>query len=171
MDTKFCPHCKRINPKDAIICEHCREPFEPVSDKNSTTLDVDRKTKIFQEDLAGKIEMGRREPPAEGLAIYLAKHPQPIAICLEKEFVIGRLTEATNENVVDLSAYKAFDLGVSRRHATIRRAGKGYNIIDLNSSNGTWVNERILPPLQPTPLKSGSQIRLGQMQIYVVFRE
>jgi pSer/pThr/pTyr-binding forkhead associated (FHA) protein len=53
----------------------------------------------------------------------------------------------------------------------IRRAGKGYNAIDLFSTNGTWVNEVSLVPQSPFPLQSGSQIRLGKLRIFIVFHE
>jgi predicted component of type VI protein secretion system len=43
--------------------------------------------------------------------------------------------------------------------------------IDLFSTNGTWVNEVSLMPQHPFPLKSGSQIRLGKLRIFIVFHE
>ncbi len=50
---------------------------------------------------------------------------------------------------------------VSKRHAEIRRTGRGYEIIDLESTNGTWVNGRLLPPNQASPLTDGAIIRIG----------
>jgi hypothetical protein len=39
--------------------------------------------------------------------------------------------------------------------------GNGYQITDLNSTNGTFVNEQRLSPSQPRPLNSGDGIRIG----------
>src|SRR5262245_27431712 len=48
--------------------------------------------------------------------------------------------------------------GVSRFHAEIRRTGAGYLIADLESRNGTWVDDQRVPKL---PLVSGMKIALG----------
>ena len=168
---KFCPSCKLKNRSDAINCVHCGKPFKSAPEKYTTTKDVEGGTKSFHEDFKEKIEKVSKEAPAEGVAIYILDQTQPIEIRLENEFVLGRLTEESDEKVVDLTAYDAFNLGVSRRHLMIRRSGKGYNAIDLNTTNGTWVDEQILLPQQPFPLKSGSQIRLGKMRIFIVFRQ
>ena len=53
------------------------------------------------------------------------------------------------------------DAKVSSHHAEIRFQGQGYEIIDLGSSNGTFVNEQQLAPYAPRLLSNGDQIRLG----------
>jgi pSer/pThr/pTyr-binding forkhead associated (FHA) protein len=168
---KFCPFCKLKNRADAAICEHCGKSFESAPTKYSTPRDAEWVTKYLNEDLEEKVEKVSKKAPAEGIAIYLLDQTQPLEIRPEDEFFIGRLTEETKEKVVDLTSYNAFDMGVSRRHLMIKRAGKGYNAIDLFSTNGTWVNEVNLVPQNPFPLKSGSQIRLGKMRIFIVFQE
>lgn len=51
------------------------------------------------------------------------------------------------------------DPEVSRRHAQIVRQANGYAIVDLGSTNGTFVNDVRATTL--TPLKHGDDIRLG----------
>jgi stress response protein SCP2 len=53
------------------------------------------------------------------------------------------------------------DLNVSSHHAQIRLEGPGYEIIDLGSRNGTFVNEQRLVPNLPRLLYTGDQIRIG----------
>lgn len=53
------------------------------------------------------------------------------------------------------------DSKVSSHHAQIRQQGQGYEVIDLGSSNGTFVNEERLMPNVPRALSSGDQIRVG----------
>src|SRR6185437_11264915 len=53
------------------------------------------------------------------------------------------------------------DSKVSSHHAEIRSQGQGYELIDLGSSNGTFVNEHQLAPYAPRLLSNGDQIRLG----------
>ena len=51
------------------------------------------------------------------------------------------------------------DSEVSRRHAEIRRAGDGYAVADLNSSNGTFLNES---RVERADLARGDRIRIGR---------
>ncbi|MFZ0889365.1 MAG: FHA domain-containing protein [Candidatus Binataceae bacterium] len=48
---------------------------------------------------------------------------------------------------------------VSRRHAVIRRSSAGWEVRDLQSTNGTFVNEKRLAA--PQPLRDGDRIRFG----------
>ncbi|MGI8827261.1 MAG: ATP-binding cassette domain-containing protein [Chloroflexota bacterium] len=52
---------------------------------------------------------------------------------------------------------------VSRVHAVIRKAGEGYEIIDLHSTNGTHVNGELI---ESRALKNGDQIWIGPHQIF-----
>jgi len=53
----------------------------------------------------------------------------------------------------------------SRNHARIDRVteaqGGYYQITDMGSSNGTWINGQQLVPQQPVTLESGAQIKIG----------
>jgi signal transduction histidine kinase len=59
-----------------------------------------------------------------------------------------------NSNAVQLH-----DNEVSRRHAELRLDANGYQIVDLGSANGTYVNDH---PIDRTPLNSGDRVQLGQ---------
>ena len=68
----------------------------------------------------------------------------------EEEFFIGR--DVKNNIVVDLD-------NVSRRHAKIvTRLGKSY-VMDLNSTNGTYLNDQEV--VEETPLRSGDYVKVG----------
>ncbi len=69
----------------------------------------------------------------------------------------------------DMSFYDP-DGYVSRRHAHIIRAKNGYFIVDLGSSNGTYVNDRLLPPQRPRLLRNGDQITIGEVVIQFLLR-
>jgi signal transduction histidine kinase len=51
------------------------------------------------------------------------------------------------------------DTEVSRRHAEIRQNGNDWMLVDLNSSNGTFVNSE---PVGERPLKSGDRLQIGR---------
>ncbi len=50
---------------------------------------------------------------------------------------------------------------ISRFHCEIHRREKHYYLIDLGSTNGTYLNNRKLKPGQKTPIKRGARFRLG----------
>ncbi len=58
--------------------------------------------------------------------------------------------------------------GVSRQHAKISRQDNQVTIIDLNSSNGIYVNGQKLSPHVAVTLANGDEVRLGQ-QIKFIF--
>ena len=57
------------------------------------------------------------------------------------------------------------DATVSGRHAEIRPDGLGYSIVDLGSTNGTFVNGQRLPIDLPRVLRSGDTIRVGSFTL------
>ena len=65
---------------------------------------------------------------------------------------IGRLPD--NQLVV-------IDVKASSHHAEIRPDAKFYALVDLGSTNGTFVNEQRLIPHTPRPLHTGDSIRIG----------
>jgi pSer/pThr/pTyr-binding forkhead associated (FHA) protein len=52
----------------------------------------------------------------------------------------------------------------------IRAVEEGYEIIDLNSKNGTWLDGKRLVPNQPNALPSGARLLLGQMDFIVMYQ-
>ncbi len=54
------------------------------------------------------------------------------------------------------------DPSISRHHCVLRKVGGGYEIQDLQSSNGVLVNGN---RVQSSPLRNGDRITLGQIQL------
>ncbi|NTU83033.1 MAG: FHA domain-containing protein [Chloroflexales bacterium] len=94
--------------------------------------------------------------PAIGQSIPLPPRP---------ELVIGRGGEPGPAPDVDLAPFRAVEAGVSRAHAVIDLAGPAPQIEDLDSTNGTYVNGRRIPPGRRVPVRQGDEIHLGQLAI------
>ncbi|WP_320067568.1 FHA domain-containing protein [Micromonospora sp. RTGN7] len=82
--------------------------------------------------------------PMRGASFRLTARPQ----------VIGRAS--TVDIAVD-------DPHLSRRHASVRLATGGVTLVDLGSTNGTWLNDRRIDG--PEPLSDGDVIRLGRTEL------
>jgi pSer/pThr/pTyr-binding forkhead associated (FHA) protein len=88
-------------------------------------------------------------------------------------FPIGR-SEQGGESApgLDLAAFEGWRHGVSRRHARLHHDGKSGALLitDLDSTNGTYLNERQLTANTPTRLRDGDMIRLGDLILRIYFR-
>lgn len=67
---------------------------------------------------------------------------------------------------VDLHAAGGSTQGVSRRHAILRFLNRQWNLVDLGSTNGTYVNDTLVPPNASVVLNDRSRIRLGNIQMF-----
>ena len=59
------------------------------------------------------------------------------------------------------------DAHISRRHLRIRGGSKGFEVEDLNSSNGTIVNGERLEPFRHRTLGAGDVLRIGRLELLV----
>ena len=59
------------------------------------------------------------------------------------------------------------DAHISRRHLRIRWGSKGFEVEDLNSSNGTIVNGERLEPFRHRTLGAGDVVRIGRLELLV----
>jgi hypothetical protein len=165
---RFCPVCKRKNERDAVQCAYCGAEMGPAVSSPPTTEKIAGATIAFPKPPRIKTDT---LIPEGGIAIFLLDTSNPIAVYAIDEFVLGRASEGSLEEIVDLTPYGAFSSGVSRRHAMIRRKKTGYEIIDLDSTNGTWLNEKRITPTKAYLLTNGATIRLGQLRLQVLMRE
>ncbi|MBK9710546.1 MAG: FHA domain-containing protein [Kouleothrix sp.] len=67
---------------------------------------------------------------------------------------------------IDLNPLGGSSLGVSRKHAILRSSNGQWQIEDLGSTNGTFVNESPLMPHAPLTLQDKTTIRLGSVKLF-----
>ncbi len=152
---KFCPACKLGNDANSVICGHCGQ---------SLHLDL---TESGKNDKAKSINY---PIPANGFAVYFHGNTTLVEISEDKQVVLGRKTEGETKPIIDLTSLNGFALGVSRHHVVLRSSDKGYTIMDLNSSNGTWMDGKILIPAEPYDLHSGATLQLGRLKLVVTYK-
>lgn len=167
----ICPVCKTKNELQAVVCEQCGSVLNDPSVEwghPTKTTDMEALTPDQIKDWSFK-EIVAPEIPESGIAIYIDGDSKPSLVDSRGEFILGRKAETTAGMVVDLAPFRAYSLGLSRRHVLIKRAEDGYEVMDLGSVNGTWLNEQRLVPHTPYRMPSGSHLRLARMQILVVY--
>jgi len=54
------------------------------------------------------------------------------------------------------------DVTVSRRHAEFRRTAQGYEVSDVGSLNGTYVNRE---PIESSSLSNGDEVQIGKFRL------
>jgi pSer/pThr/pTyr-binding forkhead associated (FHA) protein len=60
--------------------------------------------------------------------------------------------------------------GVSRQHAILCRSDHGPVLVDLDSTNGTVINDFPLSPFQPYLLQDGDRVQFGDLLVKVYLK-
>ncbi len=96
------------------------------------------------------------------IKVVAINEPVPFEIAVNKdEFVLGR-KQGVADGVIP------FNRMIGRAHCKILKRQNGYLIVDLDSSNGTYVNGIRLQPNQPYPIRSGDTIRLANSEFQII---
>lgn len=171
---KFCPRCQQKNDAASLICVNCGADLEGGIPTNVVSppekLDketVQKKANSLVGYMGSVIDLSAI--PEGGLGIRVAGELKPMYLKMDQELLLGRQTETSRDALLDLTILNAVNLGVSRRHALMRRTATGFEVIDLASRNGTWLNTERLTPHKPYPVESGSLLRLGHLQLLIMF--
>lgn len=165
---KICSICNTENAHTAFVCSNCGATLEEnQTTKVAITENIGGQAYAPVENVESFIDVALI--PEEGVGIYVAGAVKPYYLHVYKELIIGRPTDAALESILDLTDLDAAAMGVSRRHVMIRRTDSGFEVVDLSSRNGTWLNAERLTPNRSYPFASGSQIRLGRLQLFVIY--
>jgi hypothetical protein len=80
------------------------------------------------------------------------------------------LSTVVGRSTVDLSPHGGNGQSVSRRHIRLHLENDYLFVTDLESTNGTFVNGTKLEPYKPVMLHTNDTLRLGELNVQVVFR-
>lgn len=137
---KYCGYCGTENVDDAKFCDNCGKQFEEAP-KKEPTINVKARPAVLTS-------------VASGTSFEL--HP-------DEETIIGRGDPSRGlEPQVLLDDPDALQDGVSRLHAKIICTGNEYYLLDLNSTNSTYLNKKKLVPQEHNKLNDGDELQLGR---------
>jgi pSer/pThr/pTyr-binding forkhead associated (FHA) protein len=161
----ICPNCKHEEIEGAIFCSECGTQLVR-SDAGTTQ-------QIASEDAdkipTSPLDSGLPNPNNVWISLHMLDSGQILPISERNEFTMGRISDSQPIMPdIDLSSFKAYDNGVSRLHAVIRRNSGSVIVMDLGSSNGTYVNGARLVPNLEQPLRHGDIVALGKLKMQVV---
>ena len=89
----------------------------------------------------------------------------------DQSIVMGRSDARLRYHAdVDLTPYGALDRGVSREHARVYTESGLLYIVDMNSTNGTFLAGKRLEPNTPALLRKGDELLLGRLPVQILFR-
>ena len=108
-------------------------------------------------------------PPAAGPYFEVVDTGAHIPLVDQPELLIGRTDDISGIYPdVDLTPHGGEEGGVSRRHARLIHAGDSWYVLDLDSTNGTYVNGTQIASQVQVPIQDGDRISFGDAAL--VFR-
>jgi pSer/pThr/pTyr-binding forkhead associated (FHA) protein len=152
-----------------IFCGECGSQVAFLTGKKVDTLIYPSQAKGLDFDISNTIPKKLLE--SRNFILYFTDGEEILNLPDQEEFTIGRFVEGQVITPdVDLNPYEAFDMGVSRLHATIRiddEKNRVY-VIDLGSANGSSVNGYEIPAHSEVPLNHGDVLSMGKFNVKVI---
>lgn len=162
-----CPRCKHEEPPGTVFCTECGMQLIQMSRDATQAISRGR---LGSDRLTQPVQPSAIEIPRGRLAVHLLESGILIPLENRDEFTFGRLSVGQPVMPdVDLSAYKAYECGVSRLHAVVRLRAEELTITDLGSANGSYVNGARLVPNSEQRITSSDLIALGKLKFQLVF--
>lgn len=162
-----CQNCKSQEPNGTIFCSECGTQLLQTNSVQTQQFATDT------DELKDGAQNANEIPKQSGtwISLHLLESGHILSFSERPEFTLGRSSDNQPiEPDVDLSAYNAFDNGVSRLHAVIKHKEGIVVLVDLGSSNGTYINgirNRIIPNVEH-PLRHGDIVALGKLKMQIV---
>jgi predicted amidophosphoribosyltransferase len=105
-------------------------------------------------------------PVATGPYLEVADSGAQIPLIEQPELLIGRVDDVSGIYPdVDMTPHGGEEGGVSRRHALLVHDQGAWYVVDLDSTNGTYVNGTEIAPQVRVPVADGDRISLGDAEL------
>lgn len=164
----ICENCKSNQPDGTIFCNDCGTLLATGQPSQTQKFVTD----TFKEVDTTPTEREKQLPGGVWVSLQILDGGHVFTLFDRPEYSIGRLSE--NQAVkpdIDLSPYKAFEYGVSRMHLVVKHLEKRVIVMDLGSSNGTYINGFRVMPRVENPVRHGDILALGKLKMQVLFPE
>lgn len=167
-----CQQCNYENLQGALICARCYALLETSEPEQGTRQIREEEGEILALPAPASASRGTKTLTGHAqLTLELnGKKQQVVTIGDQDEITLGRVDRFTSRlPSINLTSVGAWENGVSRQHASIRRSGNNLFVIDLDSTNGTFINGTRLSPYKPSMVHDGDVIRFGLFEVVIRF--
>jgi len=164
-----CLNCRHKNPAGAIFCAECGAQLN-AAEIITQSIRTDKALESVSQNVR-KLDFPKAISDNAWGSLHLIDTGQILPLVERNEFTLGRISEGQPIMPdLDLSPYQAYASGVSRLHALLKRDGKRVILMDLGSSNGTYVNGKRLTANVERLLSHGDVVSLGKFKIQVLIK-
>jgi hypothetical protein len=141
--------------------------FAAAMDSSHLSLGTDD----FKRLPSSKVRGRAAETDATWRFILITSDPKQKLLRLEvvADTVIGRVGEDTMPPHLDLCEHFTTAQGISRRHALLRPTERELYLIDLGSTNGTFLNQKRLPPRTNHKVSDEDIISFANLHFKIMF--
>lgn len=165
----ICPNCNHENIDGSVYCDECGAQLMG-TDALVTHNIEDSITKEF-ESVKTDVLPAQLDDVDAWASLHLINSGQIMPLTTRPEYTLGRISEGQPIMPdIDLTPYQAYAMGVSRLHAVIKQQGEHVTIMDLGSSNGTYLNGARLKTNVEEMLHHGDLLSLGKLKIQVLIK-
>lgn len=164
-----CKVCNNQEFQGVLFCSECGSQVAYLIGKKVDTFVYPSQARSQDLDIRNTIPKKLLE--SRNFILYYIDGEEVINLPDQDVFTIGRYVEGQVITPdVDLNQFEAFDMGVSRLHATIRidETKNKISVIDLGSANGSSVNGYEIPANSEVPLNHGDVLSLGKFNLKVI---
>lgn len=162
----ICPNCHHDELRGAIFCSQCGTQLV---DLDISTHRIHTSEREASAALGPNASPPSKVAPSSWLSLHIVESGQILPLAERTEFTLGRISEGQPiVPDVDLTPYNAYANGVSRLHCAIKWIEGQVYVIDLGSSNGTYLNGVRLTPYTETPVSDGDILYLGKLKIQLL---
>ena len=163
MSEQICENCGKSNPLEEPYCYSCGHIL-PAGRRVLKTRNINEEQALKPQIRWGTAYFGDQTV----LRLHIRDTGEMVETQFTEECVFGR-TYGEDIPDVDLTPFRAMDLGVSRRHVKLTRESATVMVQDLGSRNGTFLNGNRLVAFQPRVLRNEDELRLGRLVLRVSF--
>lgn len=156
----ICSHCGKQSQANALICQFCGYPL------TTQEADTSAQDTVYTTPPAGEDQNGAQETTLEqqgnGALARIIVRPLQGASEPPREYTLNGQNISIGRSP-SCEIVLEHDQLTSRRHALLRFDGTRYTVVDLGSSNGTFVNDSEIR--DATTLSNGDRIIVGEHEL------
>lgn len=148
MSGVVCSRCGHQNTVDSSFCSSCGQDLSDASGFPTTETPV-----VDFEEAGDDVDVAQSPDDLAGFVVKRGPKAGSRYGLDEPVVTIGRHPD---------SSIFLDDITVSRRHAEVRRVGITYEVADVGSLNGTYVNRQ---RIEAAALEDGDELQVGKFKL------